>query len=88
MSGIMFDIKLVEGKGNPVEIPPDKYKNIGKMSGLFFLQLFHHLYSTCKVVILDNGFFVTQVIIRINKLGGGFKLSYQKEALLAQPGNW
>ena len=44
MSRIMFDIKLVEGKGNLVDIPPDKYKNIGKMS-VFFADISSSLFK-------------------------------------------
>ena len=36
---------------------------------LFFLQIYHHLYSRGKVAVLDNGFCVTQGIIEIRKLG-------------------
>ena len=28
MSGIMFDIKLIDRKDHPGDIPPDKYENI------------------------------------------------------------
>ena len=66
MSGIMFSIELAEGKDHPREIPPDKYGKIGNAVG-FLVWLCCHIYSTSKVVILDNKFCVLQGIIELRK---------------------
>ena len=54
MRGIIFYIQLVGEKYHHMDIPPDKYENVGKIVGCLVRKLCH-IYSTGKVVIIDNG---------------------------------
>ena len=54
ISGIMYQVELVEGKDRPKEIQKVEFEEKGKTSGLF-LRLCKPLFGTGKVVILDSG---------------------------------
>ena len=43
LSGIVFDIELVEGKDFPGDTPPDIYEKIGNVVGLL-VRLCHNIY--------------------------------------------
>ena len=46
-----FDINLVEGKGNPGNIPTDKYYNIRKTVGLP-VRMCHHIIQQVRLWFL------------------------------------
>ena len=64
--GILFALKLVEGKDHPVELPspPDNKKTTHLL-----LELCRSLYGSGKMVVLDSGFCVLQAIIEFKKVG-------------------
>ena len=68
VSGIMYDLEIIEGKDHPREIPPDPSDQHGKTVGLL-LRLSKSLYSTGKVIIVDSGFCVLQGIVELRKKG-------------------
>ena len=68
LSGIMFQIELVEGKDAPVERGQPEHNEMGKTVGLL-LRLTKPLRGTGKVVILDSGFCVLKALIELRKVG-------------------
>ena len=68
LSGIMYFIELVEGKDCPKEIPPPKFHEKGKTSGLL-LQLTESIAHSGRVVIMDNGFCVIDAILNLASAG-------------------
>jgi hypothetical protein len=55
LSGIMFAIKLVQGKDRPSQIPNEKYSEHGKTIGLL-VRLTESIHHFGRVVIMDSGF--------------------------------
>ena len=68
ISGIMYQVELVEGKDRPKEIRKVEFEEKGKTSGLL-LRLCKPLFGTGKVVILDSGFCVLTALIDLMKFG-------------------
>jgi len=68
ISGIMYSIELVEGKDRPRQIPPPKYHEFGKTSGLL-LRLTESIRHTGRVVIMDSGFCVLKALIDLSNAG-------------------
>ena len=70
LSGIMFQIELVEGKDQPKEEKErlTKSNRKGTTVGLL-LRLCEPLFATGKVVVLDSGFSVLQALIELRKKG-------------------
>ena len=64
---IVFGIELVKGKYHPKEIRNDPTYDNGITGGIL-IQLTNALYSCGKLVILDSGFYVLQVLTAIHKL--------------------
>ena len=67
-SGIMWGIELVEGKDWPPELSQQEYGNLGATVGLLpclLVPIFHLGF----VVILDSGFCVLKVILKLRKKG-------------------
>lgn len=68
VSGILYQLELVEGKDEPTERPNPEYSLLGKTVGLL-LRLTKPLWATGKVVVLDSGFCVLQGLIELKKRG-------------------
>ena len=56
-SGIMYAIKMVEGKNVPPDLPEKQYAHLGVTVGLL-LRLTSSIWNTGKVVVLDSAFCV------------------------------
>ena len=67
LSGILWQMELVEGKDSPSEIIP-KYNNQGKTVGLL-LRVLEPIFTGGNVVILDSGFCVLKGIVELKKHG-------------------
>ena len=67
LSGILWQMELVEGKDSPSEIIP-KYNNQGKIVRLL-LRVFEPIFTRGNVVILDSGFCVLKGIVEFKKHG-------------------
>ena len=67
LSGILWQMELVEGKDSPSQIIP-KSNNEGKTVGLL-LHVFEPIFAKGMVVILDSGFCVLRGIIELKKQG-------------------
>ena len=71
ISGIMWSVKLVEGKDRPKEKPKEKFSNIAKngTTTSLLLRLSESIFHIGMVVILDSGFCVLRAIIELKKRG-------------------
>ena len=67
LSGILWQMELVEGKISPSEIIP-KYNNQGKTVGLLLCVL-EPIFTRGNVVILDSGFCMLKGIVELKKCG-------------------
>ena len=67
LSGILWQMELVEGKESPSEIIP-KYNNQGKTVGLL-LHVLESIFTRGNVVILDSGYCVLKGIVELKKHG-------------------
>ena len=67
LSGILWQMDLVEGKDSPPEIIP-KYNNQGKTVGLL-LRVFEPIFTRGNVVILDSGFCMLKGTVELKKRG-------------------
>ena len=67
LSGILWQMELVEGKDSPSEIIP-KYNNQGKTVALL-LRVLEPIFTRGNVVILDSGFCVLKGIVELKKRG-------------------
>ena len=67
MSGILWQMELIEGKDSPSEIIP-KFHNEGKTVGLL-LRVLEPIFAKGMTVILDSGFCVLKGIIELKKRG-------------------
>ena len=68
ISGIMYSIELVEGKDRPKELPPKKYDEKGRTSGLL-LRLTESIAHSGRVVIMDSGFCVLKSLTALSSVG-------------------
>ena len=68
LSGILWQMELVEGKDSPSEIIP-KFNNQGKTVGLL-LRVLEPIFGKGMVVILDIGFCVLKWIVQFKKERG------------------
>ena len=67
LSGILWQMELIEGKDSPSEIVP-KFNNQGKTVGLL-LHMLEPIFARGNVVILDSGFCVLKGIVELKKQG-------------------
>ena len=67
LSGILWQMELVEGTDSPSEIIP-KFNNQGKTVGLL-LHVLEPIFARGNVVILDSGFCVLKGIVELKKHG-------------------
>ena len=67
LSGILWQMELIEGKDSPSEIIP-KYNNLGKTVGLL-LHVLEPIFARGNVVILDSGFCMLKGIVELKKRG-------------------
>ena len=67
LSGILWQMELVEGKDSPSQIIP-KFNNEGKTVGLM-LHVLEPIFANGMVAILDSGFCVLRGIIELKKQG-------------------
>ena len=67
LSGILWQMELVEGKDSPSEIIP-KFNNQWKTVGLL-LRVLEPIFGKGMVVILDSGFCVLKGIVELKKRG-------------------
>jgi hypothetical protein len=58
----MYAIELVEGKNRPRQLPPPKYNEHGKTTGLL-LRLTDSIAHSGRVVIMDSGFCVLKALV-------------------------
>ena len=68
VSGVLYQMELVEGKDAPPERGDPEHNNMGKTVGLL-LRLTKPISGTGKLVILDSGFCVLKAIIELRKVG-------------------
>jgi hypothetical protein len=68
VSGIMFNLELVEGKDKPPQHTL-AYDDIGGKTVGLLLRLTRPIWNSGKVVILDSGFCVLKAIIELKKKG-------------------
>jgi hypothetical protein len=69
LSGIMFAIKLVQGKDRPLQIPNEKYLEHGETIGLL-LRLTESIHHSGRVVIMDKSFSVlTNGLVKLASFG-------------------
>ena len=66
LSGVLYQMELVEGKDAPPERGDPEFNNTGKTVGLL-LRLTKPISGTGKLVILDSGFCVLKAIIKLRK---------------------
>ena len=66
LSGILWQIELVEGKDSPSQNAP-KFNNEGKMVRLF-LSILEPIFDKGIVVVLDSGFCVLSRIIELKNM--------------------
>jgi hypothetical protein len=67
VSGILYQMEMVEGKDQPREVPV-QHDEQGKTAGLL-LRLTAPIWATGKVVVLDSGFCVLKAITELQKVG-------------------
>ena len=67
LSGILWQMELVEGKDSPSEIIP-KFNNQGKAVGLL-LRVLEPIFGKGMVIILNSGFCVLKGIVELKKRG-------------------
>ena len=67
-SGVMYAVKLVEGKDRPRELSQMKFNEKGMTEGLL-QRLTRQLWHTSKAVILDSRFCVLQGLVKLRKKG-------------------
>ena len=67
ISGILYQMELVEGKDAPSQVIP-KYNNLGQTVGLL-LHVLEPLFGKGHIVILDSGFCVLKGIVELKKRG-------------------
>ena len=67
LSGILWQMELVEGKDSPSQIIP-KFNNEGKMVGLL-LRVLEPIFDKEMVVMLNSGFCVLRGIVELKKWG-------------------
>ena len=67
LSGILWQMELVEAKDSPSEIIP-KFNNQGKTVGLL-LRVLEPIFGKGMVAILDSGFCVLKGIVQLKKRG-------------------
>ena len=68
LSGILYQIELVEGKDEPSYYKKKKKHPLGNTVGLL-LRLTVSLYGKGKIVVLDSGFCVLQALLELQKNG-------------------
>ncbi len=68
VSGIMFAIKLVQGKDQPSQNPNEKYSKHGKTIGLL-MRLTESIHHSGSVVIMDSGFCVLKGLVKLASVG-------------------
>ena len=68
LSGVMYAIELVEGKDRPRQLPPPKYNEYGKTTGLL-LRLTDSIAHSGRVVIMDSGFCVLKALVKLASVG-------------------
>ena len=79
LSGIHWQMELIEGKDSPSEIVP-KFKNQGKTVGLLLCVL-EPIFARGNVVILDSGFCVLKGIVELKKQGVYASTLIRKESI-------
>ena len=68
MSGVLYSLKLVEGKDEPKDKPAKEYSEFGKTTGLC-LCLTKSIHGTGNVVVMDSGFCVLKAIVTLKNNG-------------------
>jgi hypothetical protein len=81
VSGILYQMEMVEGKDRPPEIPA-QHDEHGKTSGLL-LHLTSPIWATGKIVVLDSEFCVLKAITELQKVG-----VYSSAALIKKRRYW
>ena len=65
---IWFRDLIVEGKDWPKELGQKNYSELGQTVGLM-LRMWDTFYSACKEVVMDIGFCVSRVIVKLERKG-------------------
>lgn len=68
LSGILFDLELVEGKDRPKELGDPEFVEHGNTGGLL-LRLTKSIHNTARYVVLDSGFCVLAALAALRSLG-------------------
>ena len=66
ISGVLFQLQIVEGKDHPKELPTQP-KN--KKTTLLLLEMTRPIHNMGKLVVLDSGFCVLEGLIALKKVG-------------------
>ena len=70
LSGIMFAIKLVQGKDRLSQIPNEKYsEHDGKTIVLLMMRLTESIHHSGRVVNMDSGFCVLKGLVKLSSVG-------------------
>lgn len=69
LSGILYQLELVEGKDRPRELGKPEHENKGGPTVGLLLRLTKILHGTGKIVVLDSGFCVLKAIVELRKVG-------------------
>ena len=77
---ILYGWEIVEGRDHtiPMGSPQFETRHNMKTVGLM-LQITRSLWSTGKAVIMDSGFFVLKVLLKMNGGGGGYGSALMKK---------
>ena len=68
LTGILFDLEIVEGKDRPKEFGIDSSNRFGATGGIL-LRLCRSIYASGRIVVLDSGFCVLAALIQLRKMG-------------------
>ncbi len=68
VSGIMYAIELVKGKDSPPELAPENFSEHRKTTSLL-LRLTESIHHSRRVVIMDSGFCVLQILVELASSG-------------------
>ena len=67
-SGVLYQMKMVEGRDTQKRAPPKEFNEMGKIVSLLLL-LTKPIWGSYRVVILDYGFCVLRGIVALGKKG-------------------
>ena len=69
LSGVMYQLEIVEGKDRPREMGKPEYESMGGPTIGLLLRLTKCIWGTGRIIVLDSEFCVLQAIIELAKFG-------------------